>query len=48
MKKYKKVNSQQAAAIANMRMSKFTKEAYQGYKDKKKELISEKAKLMEF
>lgn len=39
MKKYKKINSQQANAIANMRINKFTKSAYQGYKEKKKELI---------
>ena len=39
MKKYKQLNSQQAAAIAEMKLSKFTKEAHQAYKDKRKKLI---------
>ena len=40
MKKYK-IDSQQAATIANMRTSAFTKGAYKGYQEKQKELKEE-------
>lgn len=46
MKKYKSINSQQANTIANMRVYAFSKEAYQGYKDKKVSL-EEEIKLIE-
>lgn len=39
------IDSQQASTVSNMRISAFTKEAYDGYKKRKDELISEINKL---
>lgn len=44
MKKYS-IDSQQANTVANMRIYAFSKESYQGYKDKKEELIKEISRL---
>lgn len=41
MKEYKDIDSQQASTIANMKISAFTKEAYNGYKQKKIDLKNE-------